>query len=211
MWTFLYWAASFLMIRVDGVGAAPRRSRRVDGVRDASLWSREPRPQRQPSATARPRRARGRRDARRGAGTNTRREHRHDGGPDAVDAAEKQRERAPPGTLRAAAGGAALGRGRREAGGRGRPGLGAASRASRARRSRRRSRRPSPKLTGTPSTRDGESGHDEKKTKTPHRSSTSTAAKNNKNARRRSSNFVERRRGYCSARTSRRGAWTFRR
>ena len=65
-----------------------------------------------------------------------------------------------PARFGAAAGGGAFGRGRREAGGRGRPGRGGASRASRA----RRSRRPSPKLTGTPSTRNGESGHDGKKT-----------------------------------------------
>ena len=114
------------MIRGDGVGAAPREprprtdmrraSRRRYGAAMASLWSREPRPRRdatEPSATARPRRptrARLRRSAR---GLRPRREQTRvesvaatTWGPDAVDAAERPRERTPPGTLR-------RGRGRR--------------------------------------------------------------------------------------------------
>ena len=105
------------MIRVDGVGAAPRRSR-----------------------------GRRRESRARAARADTRRERRGDD----VGAGRRRRGREAARARWAS---------------RDRPGHGGASRASRARRSPRPSRRPSPKLTGTPSTRNGESGHDGKKKK----------------------------------------------
>ena len=188
------------MRRGDGVGAAPREprprtdtrraSRRRYGAAMASLWSREPRPRRdatEPSATARPRRptrARLRRSAR---GLRPRREQTRvesvaatAWGPDAVDAAERPRERAPPGTLRRGPASGALGRGRREAGGRGRRGERA----------------------------NAEHGKDDgkKPQKNTHRSSTSTAARSSRSARRRSSSSAGRRRACCCAPTSPRAA-----
>ena len=151
-------------------------------------------------------------------------------GPDAVDAAEKPRERALPGTLRrAAAGGGALGL-KPARGGWARP-AGPRRRLARLESAAEPTAKSTadPKLTGTPSTRSGESGrggHADSEAeaaareqtpntgkttgknhkKKPHRSSTSTAARSSRSARRRSSSSAGRRRACCCARTSPRGA-----
>ena len=121
-------------------------------------------------------------------------------GPDAVDAAERPRERAG---LRETGRAAAAPRAPRErAGAHGQADGRAQSSPVRHRRDGEATTKPhttTPPSETTP--------HDEKNTtKKPRRSSTSTAAKNNRSARRRSSSSAGRRRAFYFVRTSPRGA-----
>ena len=231
MWTcrFLSGVPFDTLIRGDGVGAAPREprprtdtrraSRRRYGAAMASLWSREPRPRRdatEPSATARPRRptrARLRRSAR---GLRPRREQTRvesvaatAWGPEAVDAADRPRERAG---LRETGQAAAAPRAPRE---RDVADGGADSRAQsspvrhrheveRAAEDATRPKPPRREQTADAGPRDHNATTP--KTKQQHRSSTSTAARSSRSARRRSSSSAGRRRACCCARTSPRGA-----
>ena len=173
-------------------GTRRRRCRRGDDVTEPSATARPQRPRLADSkATARTapaKRATGR-GARagcgRGARAHTRRERRDDG-VDAVDAAERPRERADS---------EAAAREASEADARPKPPQRESKRRTRVLEAATRQRHtPRETTTGKP------------QKKNTHRSSTSTAARSSRSARRRSSSSAGRRRACCCARTSPRGA-----